>query len=105
MTWFGNCYDATATCAQWLSLLDATVKIVPAWQRGLIARLVMVARPIHNLLIDKAPCWLLNEVDKDFRGFLWSAKDRANGGQCLVAWNQVYKLQEFGGLRVKNLCL
>jgi hypothetical protein len=52
------------TCAQWLSLLDATVKIVPAWQRGLIARpgrlvmikAVMVARPIHNLLIDKAPC-------------------------------------------------
>jgi hypothetical protein len=81
------------TRAQWQPLLDATVHILPAWQRGLIARAgrltllkaVLSARPIHQLLIMEAPCWLFDEVEKCFRGFFWSAKDRANGGQCLVA--------------------
>jgi hypothetical protein len=101
------------TRAQWQPLLDATIRIVQAWQRGLIARpgrsvlikAVMSARPIHNLLIDEAPCWLLEEVGRGFRGFFWSAKDKANGSQCLIAWNQVCKPLELGGLGVKNLRL
>jgi hypothetical protein len=59
----------------------------------------------HHLLVPEAPCWLFDEVDKWFRGFFWNAKDRASGGQCLVAWNQVCKEFEHGGLGVKNLRL
>jgi hypothetical protein len=70
------------TKAQWQPMLDATVHIVPAWQRGMIARpgrltllkSVLAARPIHQLLVAEAPCWLFDEVDKWFRGFFWSAK-------------------------------
>jgi hypothetical protein len=101
------------TRAQWQPLLDATVHILPAWQRGLIARAgrlalvkaVLSARPIHQLLIMEAPCWLFDEVEKCFRGFFWSAKDRAFGGQCLVAWSQVCKPPEVGGLGIKDLRL
>jgi hypothetical protein len=55
------------TKAQWQPMLDAAVHIVPAWQKGLIARpghltliqSVMTACSVHHLLIAKAPCWLL----------------------------------------------
>ncbi|KAM0911282.1 hypothetical protein ACQ4PT_013589 [Festuca glaucescens] len=99
------------TKAQWQPLLDAVVHIVPAWQKGLIAKpgrltlvkAVMAARPIHHLLVSEAPLWLLEEIDKSLRGFFWAAKDRANGGQCLVAWNRICKPFEYGGLGVKCL--
>jgi hypothetical protein len=101
------------TKSQWQPLLDATVHILPAWQQGLIARpgrLVLVkavisARPVHQMLVAEAPCWLLDEVEKSCRGIFWSNKDRASGGQCLVAWKEICKPLEFGGLGVKNLRL
>jgi hypothetical protein len=94
-------------------MLEAALKIVPAWQRGLISkqgRLVLVqavmsARPIHHLLVMDAPVWVFGELDRRFRGFLWAAKERANGGQCLVAWEQICKPKEFGGLGIRNLRL
>jgi hypothetical protein len=101
------------TKSQWQPMLDATVKILPGWQRGLIARLgrlvlvkaVISARPVHQMLVAEAPGWLLDEVDRCCRGLFWSDKDKAHGGQCLVAWNQVCKPLEYGGLGVKNLRL
>jgi hypothetical protein len=58
------------TRAQWQPMLDATLKIVPAWQRGMMARpgrlvlvkAVLAARPVHQLLMAEAPCWLLEEA-------------------------------------------
>jgi hypothetical protein len=82
-------------------------------QRGMIARegrlilikTVVAAKPIHQMLVAEAPMWLLEEIEKWQRGFFWTAKDSANGGQCLVTWNSVCKPYEFGGLGVKNLRL
>jgi hypothetical protein len=31
--------------------------------------------------------------------------EKANGGQCLVAWDQLYNPLEFGGLGIKDLKL
>lgn len=39
------------------------------------------------------------------QAFFWTAKDKANGGQCLVAWNKICRSVYFGGLGVKNLQL
>jgi hypothetical protein len=101
------------TKAQWQPVLDAVVKIIPAWRRGLIAKpgqltlvkSVMAARVVHQFIVAEAPAWLLEEINKSLRGFFWAGKERANGGQCLVAWNQICKPHVFGGLRVKNLRL
>ncbi|KAM0872012.1 hypothetical protein ACQ4PT_039010 [Festuca glaucescens] len=101
------------TKAQWQPLLDATTHLVPAWQRGLIAKpgrlelikAVVCAWPTHNLLISEAPAWLIQEVEKRLRGFFWAASERANGGQCLVAWDQLCKPCDYGGLGIKDLKL
>jgi hypothetical protein len=101
------------TKAQWQPMLDAAIHLVPAWQRGMIARpgrltlvqSVMAAHSVHHLMIAEAPCWLLEEMAKGFRGFYWAAKARANGGQCIVAWDQVCKPRAYGGLGLKDLRL
>jgi hypothetical protein len=101
------------TKAEWQPMLDAVVHTLPAWQRGLIARAgrltlinaVMLARPIHHIIVEDPPKWLLEEVEKHLRGFFWVGKKRANGGQCLVAWDNISKPKRYGGLGVKDLRL
>jgi hypothetical protein len=98
------------TKAQWQPMLDASMHIVPAWQRGMISRpgrlalvkAVMTARPVHHLLVLEAPCWVLEALEKNLRGFFWAGKEKAHGGQCLVAWQNCCKPYEFGGLNIKK---
>jgi hypothetical protein len=86
------------TRAEWQYLLDKALFCLPAWQRGLIDRAgclilikaVLTARSIHQLLVEDAPVWLLEEINKWLRGFFWAGKKEANGGQCLVAWHGMW---------------
>lgn len=98
-------------CADWMPFLDQVRKITPAWQQGLIersgrlilAKTVISARPIHQLLVLNAPDWVLEEIDKCMRAFFWAGKDNVNGGQCLVAWDTICRPTIYGGLGIKNL--
>jgi hypothetical protein len=40
----------------------------------------MFARHLHHLLVSEAPAWLLEEINKDLRGFFWAGKECANVG-------------------------
>jgi hypothetical protein len=66
---------------------------------------VIMARPVHQLLIADAPVWLLEEINKWIRAFFWAAKENVNGGQCLIAWQRVCQPVCYGGLGIKNLHL
>ncbi|PVH61987.1 hypothetical protein PAHAL_3G172600 [Panicum hallii] len=46
----------------------------------------MSAACVHTLISLKVPDWVFQEIDKRRRGFLWAGKEKATGGQCLVAW-------------------
>jgi hypothetical protein len=99
------------TKAQWQSMLDHALEFLPSWQRGLLERsgrlvlikAVIMARPIHHLLIAEAPVWLLEEVNKWARAFFWEGTEEVNGGHCLVAWQKICRPLVFGGLGVKDL--
>ena len=94
-------------------MLDQAKSCAPAWQRGLLhrpGRLVLVksviaAKPIHHSMIEDAPLWVIEEIEQWMRGFFWDGKNKANGGQCLVAWNMVCKATWLGGLGVRDLRL
>jgi hypothetical protein len=72
ITYFGVRLALRLTKTEWQPLLDKVVYFVPAWQRGLIARAgsliliesVISARPIHQLLVENTPAWLLDEIVK-----------------------------------------
>jgi hypothetical protein len=55
--------------------------------------------------VAEAPVWLLEEVAKWMRAFLWAGKNKVNGGQCGVAWDKVCKPLAFGGLGIKDMRL
>ncbi|KAM0866544.1 hypothetical protein ACQ4PT_042574 [Festuca glaucescens] len=101
------------TKAEWQPVLDRVIELIPAWQRGLIqkqGRLVLIksvitARPVHHMLVADAPDWLLEEVQRWMRAFLWAGKKQVSGGQCLVAWDRVCMPLCYGGLGIINLKL
>jgi hypothetical protein len=101
------------TRSEWQPALDMMIRTMPAWQRGLIDRVgrltlikaAIMAKPIHQLLIAEAPVWLLEEIVKWARAFFWAGKQGVSGGQCLVAWDSVYRPWSQGGLGIKNLQL
>jgi hypothetical protein len=101
------------TRSQWQPMFDKALFCLPAWQHGLIDRAgqlilikaVLVARAIHNLLVNGPPAWLVEELNKWLRAFFWAGKKEIHGGQCLVARETVCKPTCLGGLGIKNLKL
>ena len=86
---------------------------IPTWKAPLLnkagrltlVKVTMTAACVHTLISLKVPDWVFQEIDKRRRGFLWAGKEKANGGQCLVAWPVVCQPQEVGGLGVVDLRL
>ncbi|XP_073360681.1 uncharacterized protein [Aegilops tauschii subsp. strangulata] len=95
----------------WQPLLDMVRKCMPAWHRGLVqragrlvlAKSVISARPIHQLLVLQPPAWVLEDINSWMRSFFWAGEDKVNGGQCLVAWDRICRPVQYGGLGIKNL--
>jgi hypothetical protein len=71
----------------------------------ILVKSVISAKMVHQCLVAEAPVWLLEEAAKWMRAFLWTGKNKANGGQCAVAWDKVCKPIAFGGLGIKDLRL
>ncbi|GJM95706.1 hypothetical protein PR202_ga12483 [Eleusine coracana subsp. coracana] len=65
--------------------------------------MVLAAMFTHLMTILDLPKWFYKALDKKMRGFLWKGHGTANGGCCLVSWNQVQRPLQYGGLGIRNL--
>lgn len=84
---------------------------LPKWKATLMnmagrvawTRFVLSAVPIHVLIAVKVPKWFIKAIDKIRRSFVWTGREEANGGACLVAWEKVQRPLDLGGLGILNL--
>jgi hypothetical protein len=51
------------------------------------------------------PAVVLEEINRWMRAFFWAGNDKVNGGQCLLASENICKPKEVGGLGIKCLRL
>lgn len=69
----------------------------------ILVQSVLCAIQIHAMLALDIPQKIIKAMNKICRCFLWCAKDQANGGQCMVAWEIVCSPKWAGGLDIPNL--
>jgi hypothetical protein len=95
-------------------------KYLSSWQANLLnpmGRAVLVNSVLDSLLVYfmsslQLPPAVLHQIDRRRRAFLWSGDKNGNTSpaSCLVAWLNVCKPKELGGLGIKdigiqNICL
>ncbi|XP_072150088.1 uncharacterized protein [Setaria viridis] len=94
-------------------LVDKVTAAIPTWRAPLMnragrlttVRVTLSSICTHTLISLKIPDWVLKEIDKRRKGFLWEGKLQAKGGNCLVAWTTACRPTIFGGLGIPDLRL
>lgn len=72
-------------------LIDKVAKKLAGWQglflsnagRLVLVKAVLSFIPTYQMLAVNQPAWVLKQIDKLQRSFLWSGKDNASGAKSL----------------------
>ena len=85
------------TCwkAKWISMAG----------RLTLVTAILSALPAYLLIAIFHPKWLIKQLDKLRKSFLWAASEAVPGGRCLVNWTTVCMPKDIGGLGIPNLAL
>lgn len=70
--------------------------------RATLVRSVLISIHIYQLFL-LFPKWVIKAIDKIRRAFMWKGRKEVNGGHCLVAWGQVKRPTDLGGLGILDL--
>ena len=71
--------------------------------RVVLINSVLDGLPTYAMGALMLPPGIREALDARRRAFLWTATDKVNGAQCLVAWEKVCQPKEDGGLGIKRL--
>ncbi|XP_020253777.1 uncharacterized protein LOC109830826 [Asparagus officinalis] len=97
--------------SDWQPLLNNLHHKLASWKcnclsyggRLVLLNSVLTSIPLYFMSFYKLPGWLIKEVDKIRRNFLWSGKSVSKPFKCLVNWKRVCMNKLEGGLGVKDL--
>lgn len=88
-----------------------TDKYLGGWQaallnptgRAVLVNSVLDSQLVYAMCAVPLPPGILSRADSRRRSFLWTGEDRCSGSSCLVAWENVCKPKQAGGLGIKDL--
>lgn len=83
--------------ASWQALLLSTAA------RVVLINSVLAGIPTYAMGAMLLPPGVVTAIDARRRAFLWTGSDSVSGAQCLVAWDNVCRAKEDGGLGIKQL--
>lgn len=92
-------------------ILDSFRKLLFGWVARLLSRgarltlltAVLDSLTIYFMSVFRLPKSILVKLDAIRRAFFWSNEETCTGAKCLVAWKNVCRPKELGGLGIKNL--
>ncbi|WVZ64595.1 LOW QUALITY PROTEIN: hypothetical protein U9M48_014090, partial [Paspalum notatum var. saurae] len=94
-------------------LIDKVRARLPSWKgkilskagRMTLVKTVLSTQPIYHLMVFPAQKWLIRQIDKIRRSFLWKGEEPENtcGGHCLVNWPTVTHPLSLGRLGIADL--
>jgi exonuclease III len=92
-------------------LVDSIADRLPAWKAAMmtkagrltLVKAVLMAIPLHQLIVLGLHKKVLKQVNRIVRGFLWAGRAEANGGHCHVNWAKVCRPLSYGGLGIPDL--
>lgn len=99
------------TTTRLMGLVDSLAQNMPKWRassmpksgRLLLIKSFLCAVLIHAMMAFDIPQKVLTAMMKICGGFLWCVSDKANDGQCAVAWEAVCTPKWAGVLDLPNL--
>uniref|UniRef100_J3L365 Reverse transcriptase domain-containing protein n=1 Tax=Oryza brachyantha TaxID=4533 RepID=J3L365_ORYBR len=88
-------------------------KFLPGWKakllnyagRTVLVNAVLDSVPVYLMSVLDLPQGIIEKIEQRRRAFLWTGEDKVSGANCLVAWDNVCKSKEEGGLGLKKLRL
>lgn len=64
---------------------------------------ILSSMPMHYMSVIRLPEWVINEIDKIRRQFLWKGASEQGKGYHLVDWQTVCKPKDIGGLGILDM--
>jgi hypothetical protein len=92
-------------------LLKKIDALLAAWKGSLISRegrlvllkSVMSSVVIYIMTAHIVPAWVLDQIEKKYRAWMWRGERTCNGGHRRVKWSIVCRPKQLGGLGVHDL--